>query len=133
MKDYFLPHVRGVLSLLIYTINTIFWATFLFILTLLKLIIPIKPLRKILDRLLNGVAMNWVGINKLNQRIFSNRTQWDISGIENLKSRNWYMVVANHQSWADILILQNIFYQKIPFLNVRVAFLESLISQLSAR
>ena len=26
------------------------------------------------------------------------------------------MVVANHQSWVDILVLQTIFYRKIPFL-----------------
>lgn len=111
-----LPHVRGTMSLLIYAVNTIFWVTLVFILTLLKLIIPIEPWRKFISWMLNGLAMNWVGINKINQRIFSNTSQWDISGIENLKSRSWYMVVANHQSWADILVLQNIFYQKIPFL-----------------
>lgn len=116
MVKIFLPHVRGVISLLIYAINTAFWATLLFILALLKLIIPFKSWRKLLGRMVNGLAVNWVGVNKINQQIFSHTSQWDVSGIENLKSRSWYMVVANHQSWADILILQNIFYRKIPFL-----------------
>jgi len=111
-----LPHIRGIISLLFYTVNTIFWASLLFILTFLKLLIPIHAWRKFLSPILNGLAVNWVGINKINQRIFSNRSQWDIKGVENLKSRNWYMVVANHQSWTDILVLQNVFYQKIPFL-----------------
>ena len=104
-----LPHIRGTISLLFYTVNTLFWVTLLFILTFLKIIIPLKSWRRFLSPMLNGLAVNWVGINKINQRIFSNRNQWEISGIENLKSRSWYMVVANHQSWTDILILQNIF------------------------
>jgi 1-acyl-sn-glycerol-3-phosphate acyltransferase len=111
-----MPHIRGTLSMLIYGVNTIFWVTLVFILTFFKLIIPIKPWRKVLSWMINGLATNWVGINKINQRVFSNSSYWDINGIENLKPNSWYMVIANHQSWADILVLQNIFYQKIPFL-----------------
>lgn len=109
------PQIRGTISLLIYLVNTIFWAVPIFILALLKLVIPIKPWRELLSGVLNRLAVNWVGINNLNQRIFAN-TRWDINGIENLRFRSWYMVVANHQSAVDILVLQNIFYRKIPFL-----------------
>jgi 1-acyl-sn-glycerol-3-phosphate acyltransferase len=44
------------------------------------------------------------------------KVRWDISGIEDLNPNEWYLVVANHQSWVDILVLQNIFHRKIPFL-----------------
>jgi len=115
MIKNFPPQVRGIISLMIYLVNTVFWALPIFILALLKLVIPIKPWRKFLSWILNGLAANWVGINKINQQIFAN-TRWHVSGIENLRYRSWYMVVANHQSWVDILVLQNIFYQKIPFL-----------------
>jgi 1-acyl-sn-glycerol-3-phosphate acyltransferase len=109
------PPVRGIISLLIYLINTVFWSVPIIIGALLKLLIPIKPWKTALTRMLNTLAMNWVGVNKITQHMFAN-TQWDISGIENLTSQSWYLVVANHQSWVDILVLQNIFYQKIPFL-----------------
>ncbi|SGZ02414.1 Acyltransferase family protein [Moritella viscosa] len=36
-------------------------------------------------------------------------------GIE-LSEKEWYMVLANHQSWVDILILQRVLNKKIPFL-----------------
>ena len=33
-----------------------------------------------------------------------------------LSPQEWYMVLANHQSWVDILILHRVFNNKIPFL-----------------
>jgi len=115
MLKFLIPQIRGIISLLIYLVNTVFWAIPIFVLALLKLVIPIKPFRELLSGMLNGLATNWVGINKLNQRIFAN-VRLTISGVENLKSRSWYLVMANHQSAVDILALQSVFYRKIPFL-----------------
>ena len=36
--------------------------------------------------------------------------------MENLDRRSWYLVVSNHQTWVDILVLQRIFHRRIPFL-----------------
>ncbi len=44
------------------------------------------------------------------------RIRWDVDGLENLKRNEWYMVLSNHQSWVDILVLQRVLYRKIPFL-----------------
>jgi 1-acyl-sn-glycerol-3-phosphate acyltransferase len=43
-------------------------------------------------------------------------TRWEVQGIETLERSEWYLVLANHQSWVDILVLQRIFNRKIPFL-----------------
>ncbi len=107
--------VRGILSLLFYTLNTFFWGIPIFILTVIKMLIPIKSVKKQCSRMLNGCACYWIGVNTLNQSIFS-PVKWDVSGTENLKKDDWYMVLANHQSWVDILVLQRIFHRKIPFL-----------------
>ncbi|HEN5530667.1 TPA: 1-acyl-sn-glycerol-3-phosphate acyltransferase, partial [Legionella pneumophila] len=40
----------------------------------------------------------------------------EISGLNNLTPKDWYLVVANHQSWLDIVILQRLFNRKIPVL-----------------
>jgi 1-acyl-sn-glycerol-3-phosphate acyltransferase len=40
--------------------------------------------------------------------------RWE--GVENLSTERWYLVLSNHQSWADILILQNLFRNRIPML-----------------
>jgi 1-acyl-sn-glycerol-3-phosphate acyltransferase len=40
----------------------------------------------------------------------------DVEGIEGLSTDRWYVVLANHQTWVDILVLQRVFNRRIPFL-----------------
>lgn len=115
-KPTFLPApIRGAVSLLMYGMNTILCTTPLFFMALLKWIIPIRAWRVLCSRVLNGLANIWISINNFNMRL-TQRIHWDVSGLEVLKKNRWYLVVANHQSWADILVLQKVFHRKIPFL-----------------
>lgn len=41
---------------------------------------------------------------------------WEISGIDQFRADNWYLIVSNHQSWLDIVVLQRILNHKIPIL-----------------
>lgn len=108
-------NTRGILSLCLYVCNTVVCCTPLFLLTLLKIAIPLRSWRRVCDRALNGIAGAWIGVNNFNQNIFS-RARLTVRGTENLTPREWYLVLSNHQSWVDILILQNIFNAKIPML-----------------
>ena len=44
------------------------------------------------------------------------KTRWDIQGLDGLQYKNWYLVNTNHQSWVDIFVLQHLLNRKIPFL-----------------
>ena len=81
----------------------------------MKLCIPLKSFRHGCDRILSQVASAWVAINTLNQRLFS-KTSFQVQGSEGYSLEKKYLVVANHQSWVDILVLQRIFHRRIPFL-----------------
>jgi 1-acyl-sn-glycerol-3-phosphate acyltransferase len=112
----FVPRpIKGALSFTGFVVNTIFWVIPIFIIAFLKLIFPLKIWRKTCDTVLNWLASNWIAVNNLNLRLVGG-TRWDVRGIEGLKTGAWYLVVANHQSWVDILVLQKIFHRKIPFL-----------------
>jgi len=112
----FLPHpVRGMLSILLYTLNTILLTVPLILLSFLKFIIPVRSFIVFLDRVLIFIATLWISINSFNSRLFCN-IEWDIRGLEQLKKREWYLVLSNHQSWVDILALQTALNQKIPML-----------------
>lgn len=42
------------------------------------------------------------------------RLKWDIQGLETLNKKNWYLLICNHHSWADIVVLCVIFRNHIP-------------------
>jgi 1-acyl-sn-glycerol-3-phosphate acyltransferase len=107
--------LRGVVSLLGYIVNTFIWCVPLFSFALLKALIPIAAWRRWCSRIVNGSATRWIGLNNFNQRVTS-ATRWEVRGLDALSAKGWYMVVANHQSWVDILVLQRVFHGRIPFL-----------------
>jgi 1-acyl-sn-glycerol-3-phosphate acyltransferase len=88
----------------------------LFALAAAKAAVPVESWRRRCSRMLNRVAENWIWVNNQNQKLTAGNIQWDVQGLESLKRSEWYLVLANHQSWADILVLQRIFHRKIPFL-----------------
>ncbi|MFC1882914.1 acyltransferase [Thermodesulfobacteriota bacterium] len=108
--------VRGSLSLILYILNTVFWCIPLYVLAAAKAAVPLKSWRRLCSRILNAIAENWIWVNNQNQRLLAGNTRWDVQGIETLERSEWYLVLANHQSWVDILVLQRIFHRKIPFL-----------------
>jgi 1-acyl-sn-glycerol-3-phosphate acyltransferase len=110
-----LEGLRGGFSVLLYLLNTIIICTPLLIVALIKLLLPFKPIQNGCRRILTAIATGWIAVNNLNQKLF-NGIRWDVEGVENLDPKGWYLVVANHQTWVDILVLQNVFHRKIPFL-----------------
>jgi len=108
--------VRGSLSLVLYILNTLFWCIPLFILVIAKAAVPLESWMRRCSRILNAIAENWIWVNNQTQNLMAGNTRWEVQGIETLERSEWYLVLANHQSWVDILVLQRIFNRKIPFL-----------------
>lgn len=104
----------GVVSFLFYVVNTLFWVIPIVLLSFLKLI-PIGPWQRLISHPLDGCATAWITLNTWNQRLTGN-TRFYVSGEHALKPDDWYLVLSNHQSWVDILVLQRVFNHKIPFL-----------------
>jgi 1-acyl-sn-glycerol-3-phosphate acyltransferase len=106
---------RGGLSLILYILNTVFWCIPLFALVAAKAVVPLESWMRRCSRMLNAIAEHWIWVNNQNQKLVGN-TRCDVQGLENLKQSEWYLILANHQSWVDVLVLQRIFHRKIPFL-----------------
>lgn len=111
----FLPApVRGVIASLLLAINTVFWCVLLYIPALLKLI-PIHGWRVLCTRVIIVISECWVACNSGWMRL-TQRTQWDVEGLDDLKREGWYLVLCNHQSWVDIFAMQHVLNRRIPFL-----------------
>lgn len=111
----FLPGpVLGALTLSLMFLNTVFWNILFYPFAFCKLIAS-GSFRRGVDAVLTVLAEAWIssnnGILKLTRKI-----EWDVSGLEGLSPDKWYLILSNHQSWTDILVLQRVFNRKIPFL-----------------
>jgi 1-acyl-sn-glycerol-3-phosphate acyltransferase len=111
----FLPKpLIGSISFVLYLLNTLFWAVPILLFAILKLA-PIRQWRVGMTYLLDHCATAWIALNNLTSRLFS-KIHWDVKGLEQLSVKDWYLVVANHQSWVDILALQKVMHRQVPFL-----------------
>ena len=108
-------NARGLLTFIACAINTVVCFTPLFLLAILKLIVPLGGFRWLVTNWLMKIGEAWVGFNSL---IFSlvNDTRWEVHGIEGLKRDSWYLLLANHSTWVDIVVMQTVFNRRIPFL-----------------
>lgn len=112
----FLPApVILVLCFFIYTLNTIFWLLPILVFSFLKAFIPFSFSQKLFSYLLDLMASNWVAANGIVQKVFT-KTNIVVTGLEKLQQEEWYLVLANHQSWVDIVVLQRSLHGNIPFL-----------------
>lgn len=112
----FLPGpLKGALIIVLILINTLFWMPILVIGAILKLIIPLRPVRAITTKLSIACATNWVSINSAMFWVF-HKIEWDVTGLEGLSRNQWYFVNSNHQSWGDIPIVQKVLNRKVPML-----------------
>ncbi len=112
----FLPaQLIGFLSFSLYMLNTMFWLLPILVFSFCKAIIPLRLSQKVFSYLLDLMASNWVATNSFIQKIFT-KTDIVVNGLEGLKIDDWYLVLANHQSWVDIVVLQRALHGNIPFL-----------------
>ncbi|BCS98446.1 acyltransferase [Desulfoluna limicola] len=112
----FLPGpVRGMLAFLLYFLNSLVIVVPLVTVAVTKLLIPFSFWQVISRKILDVLATTWVDINTFNMWLMQD-FDLEITGTEGLKKDMWYLVISNHQSWVDILILQRALNRKIPFL-----------------
>ena len=111
----FLKNFRGVVFFAGVTVNTIFWFVPILLLAAVKLVIPVPALRRAITRVLMAIGENWVSVNSVIMR-FAGKVRIESHGVEGLRRDGWYLVIANHQTWVDIVVLQAVFNRRAPFL-----------------
>jgi 1-acyl-sn-glycerol-3-phosphate acyltransferase len=107
--------IRIPLAMLLLGVNIVLHVLLLLVFTLIKVIVPIRPIRQACSRVLVVIAESWIGVNG---HLFDGftRIRWQVEGLSGLRRDGNYLVLCNHQSWVDIPVLQKIFNRRIPFL-----------------
>lgn len=107
--------LRGGLALASLFLNTVLLVPPLYLFALLRLLLPVRPLQVLLARMLVWIAETWIAVNNAIIGLFSG-VRWRVEGLEGLQRDEWYLVTSNHQSWADILVLQKVTNRRVPSL-----------------
>ncbi|KGM55794.1 acyltransferase [Lysobacter daejeonensis GH1-9] len=107
--------LRLALLFLLIAASTVLHVLPLLLVALVKAALPSRRLRVASNPMLTGLAESWIGVNNWLWERFTG-TRVTISGDAPLKADGHYLVLANHQSWVDILVLQKVFNRRIPLM-----------------
>lgn len=90
-------------------------ASFLLLLpfALIKLAVPYAPLQRACTEGMFGVVRLWGDFNAFICRVLY-PLQWEIEINGRLDPARSYLLLSNHQSWIDILLLVHVFRHRVP-------------------
>jgi 1-acyl-sn-glycerol-3-phosphate acyltransferase len=107
--------LRGAFTLGLIVLNTVLWGMPLLMLAAVKLVTPTRAMRGRLSRALVTLAENWISTNN-GILTLTHALRLELQCDVALKRKEWYLMISNHRSWVDILVLQAAFNRRIPFL-----------------
>lgn len=100
---------------LLIVLNTLVHTLPLLLVALFKALLPFERLRHVLNRVLTDLAERWIAVNSAMIDRFTG-TRFQVEMPASLQPEGHYLVLANHQSWVDIVVLQKIFNRRVPFM-----------------
>lgn len=101
------------LSIVLTILVTIVCSVPIIVAGMVKLLLPVPGIWRKVSIFCNFMMYCWcaglAALLRLNPHL-----QWDVEGLEGLSKKNWYLLICNHRSWADIVVLCVLFRKHIP-------------------
>lgn len=108
-----LAAITLVLSIALTLLITILCSVPIILAGVIKLLLPFPPVWRSVSAFCNFMMYCWCEglaiLLHLNPHL-----KWDVEGLEGLSKKNWYLLICNHYSWADIVVLCVLFRKHIP-------------------
>ena len=108
-----LAAITLLLSIVLTILVTIFCSVPIIIAGIVKLLLPVPVIWRKVSRFCDFMMYCWCEclavLLHLNPYL-----QWEVHGLEGLSKKNWYLLICNHRSWADIVVLCVLFRKHIP-------------------
>ena len=105
--------IRGCFASLAIALNTALAALPIFTLAVFKLLIPIRAWRRTCSGMLNRIAELWVNCNEV-WLPKPDKVIWSNFDPDGLKPDESCLLTSNHQTWADIFMVQHLLNQRTP-------------------
>ena len=107
--------IRTPFVIALIALSTVVHTLPLFVVAFLKWLLPFRAARDACAALLVRLAESWIAANAALVAGFT-PTKIHVDGLDGLRNDGHYLVLANHQSWVDITVLQTVLNRRMPFL-----------------
>ena len=111
--------LKGVPPFLYILANLCFWLIPLIFLCLMRICLPTQNLQKLIMQLMDWIYSLAVWCDDL-LLLHLMGIKIDVMGMRDQYPEGFVIIIANHQSWNDILILQHLFNRRAPVLKFLV-------------
>lgn len=108
-----LSNLRLFINSLLVMTNTAITALVVCTFSIIKLILPLKFVQTLMTSLSNKQMWLWATLNLWLLNL-NNNIEWQVEGGEDLSPEQWYMLLSNHLSWADIVIITSVMKNRMP-------------------
>lgn len=110
-----MAHVKGLLAFAFIALNTVWWSAGIYLVGMIRVVLRWDAAYAWLSVVMSWMANAWVAGNKWMLRALR-ITQIDEhrTATAQLSPRTWHVVISNHQTWADIFVLQTTFVGRVP-------------------
>ncbi|MED5759210.1 acetyltransferase, partial [Enterobacter roggenkampii] len=108
-----LAAITLLLSIILTILVTIACSVPIILAGIIKLLLPVPVVWRAVSAFCNFMMYCWCeGLAIL--LCLNPYLKWDVKGLESLNKKNWYLLICNHHSWADIVVLCVLFRKHIP-------------------
>jgi 1-acyl-sn-glycerol-3-phosphate acyltransferase len=101
--------LAGALLILSVTVAGLLYLPFV----VLKLLVPVPAFQRACKELMFGIARHWASANRVIYRLMY-PVAWEIDVRGTFDPKRSYLLIGNHQSWIDILLVFDQFTRRTP-------------------
>ncbi len=114
MACKFLKSIIGVINVVLYFASSLILSSMVCVGGIIAWIIPLRWWRYHVMKLTLNIPVIWSSVTNV-LLYFVTRNKWEIRGDATaLNPKGWYVLISNHQTWADIPVLGYALNRKIP-------------------
>jgi 1-acyl-sn-glycerol-3-phosphate acyltransferase len=113
MFSFVKQHLRGIFTMFLFLLDTLVLTIPFYTIALVKFLLPIKSWRIFWGKVLNKIGDIWVFFFNHAQCI-TGKTKWVVHGADFSDPKKSCLLMVNHQTWVDIMVLVKLFYTKVP-------------------
>lgn len=113
MKKYFFSPLRGVITLSLMAVASVITSCLVFLCVPPLYLIPVKRWRDKATYALQQITVYWIDVVKFILEVML-PGKIHVHGSGDLSTHKPYLLICNHRSWIDILVLSYAFHRKTP-------------------